>query len=222
MTVQRVIARSTAGRNAAVVATITVATLCWVVTVPRMAGMDMGTLTELGPLTSFTGLWVLMMAAMMLPGASAAIASTASRRGIGAASMFAVTYLVVWTIAGLAAYAVYRPHEAIAGGALVLAAGCYELTPLKRHFRNRCREHAGSAAAFGLCCLGSSLGLMVLLLAVGVMSVVWMVLVAALLTGQKLVAPHRFIDQTVALAIVALGVVIVAVPSAIPGLTPSM
>jgi len=58
--------------------------------------------------------------------------------------------------------------------ALVIAAGVYELTPLKRHFRGRCRASVRYGVVFGLDCVGSSIGLMLMLQALGVMNVTWM------------------------------------------------
>jgi predicted metal-binding membrane protein len=135
-----------------VAAVLAVAAVCWVLAVRQMAGMDMGAATELGSLGSFLAVWVPMMAAMMLPGALPAIARRARPAG------FAASYLAVWALVGLAAYALYRPHGHPAAGAVVLAAGLYELTPLKRACRRRCREPAGSGLRFGLDCAGSSLG----------------------------------------------------------------
>ena len=56
-------------------------------------------------------------------------------------------------------------------------------------------------------CVGSSIGLMVVLLALGAMSVTWMALVAVLVLAQKLLPPRAAVDVPVALAIVALGIV---------------
>ena len=53
--------------------------------------------------------------------------------------LFVASYLAVWAVAGVAVYALYRPHAPVAAGAVVIAAGVYELTPLKQHF-------AGAAA----------------------------------------------------------------------------
>lgn len=53
---------------------------------------------------------------------------------------------------------------------MTIAAGAYEFTPLKRHHRRRCREDVRSGLQFGLYCVGSSIGLMVMLVALGVMS----------------------------------------------------
>ncbi|MFF1655083.1 DUF2182 domain-containing protein [Streptomyces sp. NPDC058249] len=122
---------------------------------------------------SFFALWVSMMAAMMLPGAAPATLRRA-RTGGGqgrAVPLFVGSYLAVWALAGVAVYAVYRPHGSLAAGAVVMAAAVYEVTPLKRHFRGRCRESVRSGWAFGLYCVGSSIGLMLTPPALGVMSV---------------------------------------------------
>jgi predicted metal-binding membrane protein len=63
---------------------------------------------------------------------------------------------------------------------------------------------------------------MLMLLALGAMSLNWMLLVAVLIVGQKLLPPRAAIDMALAVAIVALGLVVVVAPAAAPGLTPSM
>jgi predicted metal-binding membrane protein len=191
----------------ALTTTLGVAAVSWAVAVHQMAGMDMGSSTELGSFTFFVGAWVPMMAAMMLPGAAPAVLrrARADPRRL-AAPAFAGSYLAVWAVVGLAVYALYRPHSSVAAGALTVAAGVYELTPLKRECRRRCRESVPSGLELGFFCLGSSIGLMVLLLAFGAMSVAWMALVAVIVVGQKLVAPTPWIDVPVAIAIVALGI----------------
>jgi predicted metal-binding membrane protein len=104
----------------------------------------------------------------------------------------------------------------------VIAAGVYEFTPLKQRFRQRCRASVRSGFAFGLYCAGSSVGLMLMLVALGVMSVTWMSVIAVLVLGQKLLPPKAAIDVPLALAIAGLGLVIVIAPSLVPGLTPPM
>jgi predicted metal-binding membrane protein len=169
-----------------------------------MSGMDMGTSSELGSFWFFAALWVSMMVAMMLPGAVPAITRTG--RGL-AGPLFAASYVAVWALFGLAVYAVYRPHGAAVAGALTIAAGLYELTPLKRECRRRCRRDVRSGLQFGVYCVGSSIGLMVMLVALGVMSVAWMALVAFLVLAQKLLPPRVWVDVPVALAITTLGMV---------------
>jgi predicted metal-binding membrane protein len=182
-------------------AVLALAAAAWVVALHAMNGMDMGSATELGPAGSFAGAWLAMMAAMMLPGAVPA-ASRAAR-----AVPFLAAYLAVWAAAGVAVYALYRPHGALAAGVVTIAAGLYELTPLKRSCRERCREDR-SGLAFGVHCVGASAGLMAMFVALGVMDVAWMAVVAVLAAAQKLVPPKRSIDVPLALAIVALGLIV--------------
>jgi predicted metal-binding membrane protein len=65
-------------------------------------------------------------------------------------------------------------------------------------------------------------GLMVMLLALGVMSVTWMSVVAVVVLAQKLMPPIPTVDVALTLAILALGIVVFAAPSSIPGLIPPM
>jgi predicted metal-binding membrane protein len=188
-----------------------------------MTGMDMGVATELGSFGFFAAAWVSMMAAMMLPGAAPAVLRHV-RAGdrARAVPLFLAGYLAVWALVGLPVYAAYRPHGSLAAGAVVLAAGCYELTLLKRRFRQRCRESIRSGLGFGLCCVGSSIGLMLMLVALGVMSLVWMSIIAAVVLAQKLLPAKATIDVPVAVAILGLGSWIILAPASVPGLTPSM
>ena len=155
--------------------TLGLAAACWFVAVQKMSGMDMGAATDLGAFVFFIAVWVPMMAAMMLPGAvPAALRFVRVNRRALAAPLFAGSYVAVWTLVGVAVYALYQPHGSLAAGALTVAAGLYELTPLKRDCRRRCRKSVRSGFEFGLYCVGSSIGLMVMLVALGVMSVTWM------------------------------------------------
>jgi predicted metal-binding membrane protein len=206
----------------AVVVTLGVAAVCWVIALRRMQGMDMGVDTTLGSLSFFLAAWVSMMAAMMLPSAlPGALRNARERARLSAAPVFAASYIGVWTLVGLVVYALYRPHGTEAAGAVTIAAGLYELTPFKRGCRRRCRRH-GSGVGFGLNCVGSSGGLMLLFLAVGAMSITWMCVVALSVLVQKLLPPRAVVDLPIALAIVGLGVAILVAPSSIPGLLPSM
>jgi predicted metal-binding membrane protein len=206
---------------AALTATLGLAAASWVVAVWQMNGqmnrMDTGVATPLGSFALFVALWVSMMAAMMLPGAAPVVLRRAHAIGVRAVPLFVGSYLAVWTLVGVAVYALYRPHGAFAAGAVVAAAGVYELTPLKQYFRRRCRESVGSGFEYGLCCVGSSIGLMLVLAALSVMSVTWMAVIAVLVLAQKLLPAKAIIDVPLALAIVGLGVLIVIAPSPIPG-----
>jgi predicted metal-binding membrane protein len=212
--------------------------VAWVVTVERMQGMDAGPGTDLGGLGWYLGIWVTMMAAMMLPSeAPAAVLVGRLTRGLPTL-LFLAGYLAVWTAYGLVAYGLFRlvtsfdtgwlawdeggPY--VAGG-VIAAAGIYELTPLKQYCLRRCRSpHPDGPAlragvANGLYCVGSSGGLMAVLFALGVMSLVWMVVVAAVIFAEK-VLPHGVrLSRVAAVALVALGIWVVVSPSTVPGLT---
>jgi predicted metal-binding membrane protein len=213
----------TATTVAALTATLGLAAVSWVVTVQRMNGMNMGVATGLGSFGFFVGVWVTMMAAMMLPGTAPAVARRVrSHDGVRAVPPFVASYLAIWTLVGVAVYALYRPHGTLAAGVVVIAAGVYELTPLKRRFRRRCRKTVRSGFEFGIECVGSSIGLMAMLVALGVMSVTWMAVLTVVVIAQKLIDAKAALDVPLALAIVAFGVLITVDPSSVPGLTPPM
>jgi predicted metal-binding membrane protein len=207
----------------ALAVTLGIAAASWVVAVRRMSGMDMGVATQLGSFGFFVVLWVLMMAAMMLPGAVPAVLRRAHASGqVRAVPLFVGSYLAVWALVGLAVFALYRPHGTVAAGIVAIAAGVYELTPLKQRCRQRCRDSVDSGLGFGLYCVGSSIGLMLILVGLSVMSIAWMAIIAVLVVAQKLLPRRAALDLPLALAIVGLGVLIIAAPSAVPGLMPAM
>jgi predicted metal-binding membrane protein len=209
--------------TAAALTMLGLAAASWVVALRQMEGMAMGVATELGSFGFFVALWVSMMAAMMLPGAVPAVSRFVRVDGrVLAAPLFAGSYLAVWTIVGLVVYALYQPHGTLVAGVLTVAAGVYELTPLKRGCRRRCRESVRSGFEFGVYCVGSSIGLMVMLLALGAMSIAWMGVVAAVIFGQKLLPPRASIDVAFAVAIVVTGIFVAVAPSSIPGLMNTM
>jgi predicted metal-binding membrane protein len=136
--------------------------LAWWWTVERMAGMGAAPGTDLGTLGWFTGSWVVMMAAMMLPSFAptlAAYGTLAGTRGPSRLLLFACGYLLAWTAAGVVAYGVYELGRDVlasdlawhggvgrwlSGGLLVLAAA-YQFAPLKRACLTRCRGQLGQA-----------------------------------------------------------------------------
>jgi predicted metal-binding membrane protein len=210
-------------RHAVSTATLGLAAASWVVAVRQMSGMDMGVGTRLGSFAFFLAVWVAMMAAMMLPGAVPAVVRRAQGGGgVRGVPLFVVSYLAVWALVGVAVYGLYRPHGSFVAGAVVVAAGVYELTPAKAHFRRRCRESVRSGFAFGVYCVGSSIGLMLILVAVSVMSITWMAVVAVVALAQKVLPAKAALDLPLALALVGLGVLIMCSPSSVPGLTPPM
>jgi predicted metal-binding membrane protein len=182
-----------------------------------------GVATPLGSFTSFVVVWLAMTAAMMLPGATPAVLRRVRADGrVSGMPLFIASYLAVWMLVGVAVYALYRPHGSFAAGVVAIAAGLYEFTPFKRHCRRRCLEDVRSGSEFGLHCVGSSIGQMLTLLALGVMSVGWMSVIAVLVLAQKLLPAKAAVDVPVALAIVGLGILILVAPSAVPGLVPPM
>jgi predicted metal-binding membrane protein len=211
------------------------AAVAWAVTVERMHGMDEGPGTNLGGLGWYLGIWVTMTAAMMLPSVLPQVVRLARRV---APLLFTAGYLAVWTAFGLAAYGVFRlvtsfdtdwlawdragPY--VAGG-LILAAGAYELTPLKQRSLRRCRgpQHSGQAfgsgVAHGLDCVGCSGGLMVVLFALGVMSLFWMAVVAAAIFAEKVLPQGFRLSRPVAVALVVLGIWVATSPASVPALT---
>jgi predicted metal-binding membrane protein len=134
----------------------------WAVAVARMRGMDQGPGTDLGGLTSFLGLWLTMMAAMMLPSVAPMVLTFArvhaqrterGRRDTVPTWVFVSGYFAVWTAYGLLAYGVFLiAHDLgssflawdgngryLAGGAIA-AAGTYQLTPAKAVCLRHCRS----------------------------------------------------------------------------------
>ena len=147
-------------RTTVLAVTLGLAAACWIVALRRMYGMDMGVATRLDPFPAFLAGWAAMMAAMMLPGAAPAVLRRVEQTGrMWAVPAFLAGYLTVWTLAGIAVYACYRPHGTAVAAMLAIAAGAYELTPAKRYLRRCCQDGGHSGLRFGLCCVGSGLGL---------------------------------------------------------------
>jgi predicted metal-binding membrane protein len=222
-------------RNRTTALLVAAAALAWAVTYERMLGMDDGPGTHLGGLGWYLGIWVTMTAAMMLPSAVPAAERIAR---LLPAIRFVAGYLAVWTAYGLAAYAVYRIVTSFdtawlawdeggpyAAGGLVVAAGLYELTPLKQRGLRNCRNPQGSAGAFrsglghGRDCVLCSGGLMVALFALGVMSLFWMAVVATAIFAEKVLPGGVRLSRAVALALLVLGIWVAASPSSVPALT---
>jgi predicted metal-binding membrane protein len=220
----------------------------WAVTALRMRGMDAGPNTDPGSAGFFVGVWVVMMAAMMLPSAAPMVAVYAGiQRSRAAVALFAGGYLALWTAAGVVAYAlaVAARHSSIdvlswqrdgryAVAAVLAAAALYEITPWKERCLARCRAPLGfvitnwrdgpvgasrMGAVHGAWCLGCCWALMASLFALGIMSVTWMALVALLVAGEKLLPWGRAATRGVAALLVALAVAIAIDPASVPGLT---
>jgi predicted metal-binding membrane protein len=213
----------------------------WAVTVYRMRGMDAGPGTDLGGLGWYLGIWVTMMAAMMLPSAAPAARHVARFARRLPTLLFAAGYLAVWTSYGLLAYGVFRLVASLdigwlawdrggpyAAGAVIAAAGLYELTPLKRLSLRRCRSAPHAENAFrgglvhGLDCVGCSGALMAVLFMLGVMSLVWMAVVAVAIFAEKVLPRGPRFAPVFAVVLVALGLWVAVSPGSVPGLTEPM
>src|SRR5512133_884952 len=101
--------------------------VAWILPFDRVRGMGAGPGTDLGGLGWFLGIWVTMMAAMMLPSVSpmvlafARVTKERARRGQAAyvpTWVFLLGYLAAWTAYGIAAYGLFRVVDAIDGGLL--------------------------------------------------------------------------------------------------------
>jgi predicted metal-binding membrane protein len=222
---------------------IAVAAACWAITAHRMQGMDMGPGTDLGGLDWFAVVWLTMMAAMMLPSLVPMALTYASPIRAG---VFAAGYLLTWLGAGVVAYGVIRGARSLdlswlawdrggpyVAGGVILAAALYELTPVKStclsHCRNpellRERQRPGLAGTLltglehGGFCVGSSWALMAALFALGVMSITWMIVVAALVAIEKLLPSGRVAIGTTVVVIAALGIAVAFAPDQVPALT---
>jgi predicted metal-binding membrane protein len=237
------------GRLGLVALLLVLAVAAWWSTADRMAGMDAGPGTALGALSWFLGVWVVMMAAMMFPSlapTTALYARMTRQRGLDRALLFTSGYLLVWGIAGLAAYGLFELGRSLFGSGLawhtggrwfaagVLAvAALYELTPLKDVCLAKCRSPLGflvgtwrdgrlGALEMGSrhagWCLGCCWALMAALFALGVMSVTWMAFVAALITLEKTLPWRRAVTWGTAAILLALAISVVAAPRSVPGL----
>jgi predicted metal-binding membrane protein len=227
---------------------VALAVFAWWSTIRSMGDMAASPGTDLGGLGWFVGVWIVMMAAMMLPAVSPTVAlysRMTRQRGLARPVAFTSGYLVVWGGAGVAAYGVFAVGKRVLGpdlawhgggrwlaGGLLAAAAVYELTPLKDVCLGKCRSPFGfllgtwrdgvrgaaeMGAKHGLWCLGCCWALMVALFALGVMSIVWMAVVAALITVEKVLPWRRVAVWSTTALLLALAIGLFAAPDAIPG-----
>lgn len=231
------------------------ALVTWIVAVQRMSGMDAGPGTDLGGLGWYVGIWVTMMAAMMLPSVApmaliyARVARARADRGRAYVPtwIFLGGYFVAWTAFGLVAYGIFRAITAadpgflawdaegpIVAGVAIALAGVYQLTPLKEVCLRHCRGplhfvlhgwREGRLGAFtmgvehGGYCVGCCWALMLVLFALGVMSLVWMAVVAGIIFAEKVLPRGDRLTRPIAVVLVALGVWVAVAPGTVPGLT---
>ena len=224
--------------------------LGWWWTANQMNGMDNGPWTGLGAISWFLGVWVVMMAAMMLPSVAPTVALysvMARSRSFGLPLLFAAGYLVTWAGAGLLAFLLAAGGGRLTGnvlawdragrwvaGATLIVAAAYELTPIKDVCLGKCRSPLGfllgawrggrlgavqMGAKNGAWCVGCCWALMAALFALGLMSILWMAIVAGLIALEKTLPSYRVATYVTAGVLFGLGVLLLVAPDALPGLT---
>jgi predicted metal-binding membrane protein len=220
----------------------------WIVILARMRGMDAGPGMDLGSLGFYLGVWLTMTAAMMLPSTMPVVIAYrhVGRHPRAGTTFFLGGYLAAWTGYGLVAFAVYRGVRAAApaflrwdsggryvAGAALAAAGLYELTPLKSLCLHHCRSPLGfvlghwrpgrlgalwMGTEHGTYCVGCCFGLMLALFVLGLMSLLWMAVVAALIFAEKVFPVGDRLPRAVAAGLVAVALWLALAPASVPGL----
>lgn len=242
-------------RNLVLISLIVLAVIAWAVLIRQRLTMDrdmaMGlTMGMTAPL--FLATWGAMMVAMMFPTAAPMVLMFsrvhAGKRQRGQSFVptwvFVAAYLVVWTLFGVLAYAVAVGVTSLAedsmwlmnnaarlGGAVLVLAGLYQLSPLKNVCLSKCRSplafilnswRDGYAGSFrmglehGVYCLGCCWLLFVILFPLGMMNVAAMALIMVLIFAEKSLPIGRQIGRAVAVVFIAYGALVVFVPAALP------
>ena len=158
--------------------------------------------------------------------------------------VFVAAYLLVWSLSGVLAYAGALAAETIAanailsgttaariGGMLLIIAGVYQLSPLKNVCLAKCRTpmtfiltswRDGTWGAVrmglehGIFCLGCCWLLFLVLFPLGIMNVAAMVVITLIVFAEKTLPWGRLAPRATAVALVAYGAVVIAVPQALP------
>jgi predicted metal-binding membrane protein len=218
-----------------------------------MGGDPMGLTMGMGALL-FVAIWVAMMIAMMFPTAAPMIlmydrvAAGKKQRGTAFVPtwVFVAAYLVVWTLFGVLAYLLALGAERLAGrsmwlmtnaarigGAVLVVAGLYQLSPLKTICLNKCRspfsfvlnswrDGYGGAFRMGLAhgayCLGCCWLLFVILFPLGMMNIAALALVTAVIYAEKALPVGPLVARIMAGALVAYGTLVLVLPGALPTL----
>ncbi len=195
------------------------------------------------PLVAFLGAWALMMAAMMLPTiapvASLYVRAMGARPG-GRLVSFGLGYLLVWTLVGFPAFGVAFMLDALVRAApaaerwgviaILVALAAYQLTPLKQLCLRHCRSPLSQLLRYasyrgglrdlrvgmhhGLYCAGCCWPLMLLLVAVGTMTLRVMLALTVVVLGERLLPRGDVIAYGVALAAVGAAMLFVVSPVA--------
>ncbi|MHB1090257.1 MAG: DUF2182 domain-containing protein [Ilumatobacteraceae bacterium] len=213
-----------------------------------MTGMSMSTKSAMSA-GGFLVAWLAMMIAMMLPAMTPVVKLYALASGQGRVaplSFFVGGYLAVWLLLGVPAYFAWRGLNMpmadgadwvarLAGGSFV-AAGVWQLTPLKKMCLKNCRSpmsfflrYGGQikrplgasrmGATHGLFCVGCCWAMFVVLVAVGTMNIGWMLILAALIVTEKTFRHGERVATVAAVAFLILGAVLLASPGTISVIT---
>ena len=207
-----------------------------------MAGMEMVMAPTLRDAVAYVVAWGIMMAAMMLPsalpmiGLYAATQRDASRMAARAAAVtvFSSTYLGLWTLTGVPVYFASLAIMAITPRTLaylvagvLVAAGIFQLTPLKQQCLRHCRSPLGfllghwragwrgalaMGSAHAVYCLGCCWALMVALVVAGAMGLPWVLLIACAVAAEKLLPRGEWIARVAGIALVLMGVAVAIRP----------
>jgi predicted metal-binding membrane protein len=246
---QRAPARSRAIEVGLVLSILVLAAAAWAMTDDRMAGMDAGPGTDLSGLGWFLGVWVTMMAAMMLPSFAPVVITYTrilTKHRAGATAVFVIGYLAPWAAAGVLGYAIIEGMRSLdlgflawdelgsyVAGGVILGAALYQLTPIKDSCLRECRRpgmlqehwrpgHLGAlqmGIQHGAFCVGCCWALMAVLFAVGVMSITWMLVVAAVIAVEKLLPWKTVANRGIAVVLAALALAVAFTPGDVPTLT---
>jgi predicted metal-binding membrane protein len=197
-------------------------------------------------ISAFLGLWVVMMAAMMLPTVAPLgllLAGDRPGRGMRVGGLVG-GYLVAWAAFGVLALVLSSLSGRLAdrsdrvavivGAVALVAAGGYQFTPLKETCLAVCRSplrilmhvggyrgplrHVRAGAYHGVYCVGCCWALMIALLALGMMDLRWMVAFAVAVTLEKLWGHGERAAYAVGLALIVLGLLAPWHPGIVPGL----
>jgi predicted metal-binding membrane protein len=188
------------------------------------SGDDMDMMPSAG---AYIGSWTLMMAAMMLPSvAPFALLYARGASTSAAPGLLALGYLGVWALVGIPAYALDRAlgiEHPTATAAVLIAAGLYQLSPLKQACLSKCRSpvdflvqhwRPGLGGAFrlgahhGAYCLGCCIALMAVLVVAGGMGLAWVAAIALVVAAEKLLPHGPLLGKIGGVGLIAAGIVV--------------
>ncbi|MDG4884436.1 DUF2182 domain-containing protein [Mesorhizobium sp. WSM4884] len=254
---------STLQRNVILALLIAVAAAAWALLIWQQIGLDADMRMEMYSPTMgmkaplFLAVWMIMMVAMMFPTAAPMILTfhqvQAGKRGRGetfvSTWVFVAGYLLVWGVMGILAFAGAAGSEVLAGsmglstataarigGALLMAGGAYQLSPLKDLCLAKCRTPVGfiltswrdgqwgavrMGVQHGLFCLGCCWLLFLALFPLGIMNLAAMAVVTLLIFAEKTLPSGERIAKVSGVALLLYGATVLVLPQALPTFQPA-